>query len=253
MKKYFILIFLFCSFLFAEVIDIKTLSEVSDDINQYELIIFDIDNTIVEPLQLFGSDEWFYYTLSKYQKEGFDYKKALDKTLFDWYEIQSVTKVKFVEDKMKVFIQNLQDKKIKLIGLTTRGSDLAFSSIKQLDSLNVDLSQTSPYNQKLFFENGIIYKKGILFADGKNKGEVLNCFFKKVGFFPKSIVFFDDKLKHVLEVENFCKSNNIKFMGYRYGFLDEKVKNFNYEICRIEQQNFIHVLSDEEALKLLEK
>lgn len=84
----------------------------------------------------------------------------------------------------------MQNKKIKIIGLTTRGTESAFSSLKQLDTLEIDLSKTAPYKKNLFFENGIMFKKGILFADGNNKGKALKSFFSKIGYFPKSIVFF---------------------------------------------------------------
>ncbi len=249
MKKHIIFI-LFCNFLFAQVIEIKNISD-TNDLDKYNLVIFDLDNTILEPVQLLGSDQWFCNRLKKYENDGLDAKKALDKTLLEWYEIQSVTQVKLVENEIKNLIENLQNKKIKIMGLTTRNVDFAFASIKQLDALDIDLCKTAPYKKNLFFENGLVFKKGILFADGKNKGMVLKCFFKKIGFFPKSIVFIDDKLKHVLDVEDFCKTYKIKFLGYRYGFLDEKIKNFDSKICNIQLNTFKSILSDDEAIKML--
>lgn len=249
MKKL-IFFILFCNFLFAEVIEIKNISETSD-LDKYHLVIFDLDNTILETAQLLGSDQWFYHRLKKYENDGLDSKNALDKTLLEWYEIQSITQVKLVEKDIKNLIENLQNRKIKVMGLTTRNVDFAFASIKQLDSLNINLCKTAPYLENLVFENGQIFKKGILFADGKNKGMALKYFFEKIGFFPKSIVFIDDKLKHVLEVEDFCKTYKIKFLGYRYGFLDEKIKNFNSQISNIQHNNLKNILSDEEAIKML--
>lgn len=253
MKKIIIFIFvIFCNFLFAQVFEIKNISE-AKDLDKYQIVIFDIDNTILEPVQLLGCDKWFDYTLEKYVNEGLVLKEAFDKTLLEWYEIEAITKVKVVENEIKNLIDNLQNKKIIIFGLTTRGIELALACIKQLDSLGINLDKTSPYDKAIFFENGVVYKKGIIFADGKNKGETLKMFFNKIGFFPKSIAFIDDKLKNVLQVEDFCKSFQIKSVGYRYGFLDEKNKHFNSKICDIQHKNFKNILSDEEAIKLLNK
>lgn len=247
MKKLFIFLFLLLgNYVLAQIVEIKKISE-TKDLDACQLIIFDLDNTILEPVQLLGSDQWFYHTLRQYEREGMDSKDALEKVFVQWYEIQAITKVKLVENKTKDLIESLQSKKIKLMGLTSRNPDFALASIKQLNSLEIDLGKTAPYKKDLFFENGMVFRKGILFSQGKNKGKALKCFFSKIGFFPKSAVFIDDKLKHVAEVEDFCKTYKIRFIGYRYGYLDDKIKNFNYEIPNIQYRNLKNILSDEQA------
>ncbi|KKK55230.1 hypothetical protein LCGC14_3076640, partial [marine sediment metagenome] len=109
--------------------------------------------------------------------------------------------------------------------------------IKQLDSLKIDLSKTAPKKENLYFKNGVLYKKGILFAKGIEKGRVLDQFLKKINFKPKSVIFIDDKLKYLDEVEKFCKKLKIKFLGLRYGYLDKKVNNLQGFICDIQHKN----------------
>jgi len=169
------------------------------------------------------------------------------------YEIQTITKVKLVEKDVKKIIKHLQNKNVLVIGLTSRQLYLSCSALKQLDSLDIDLSITAPYKDDLFFENGVLFNKGILFASGKNKGEVLSQFFKKIDFLPKSVIFIDDKLKHLNEIENFCKDAGIKFLGFRYGALDEKIRNFDNQIANIQHKYFQNILSDEDAKKMLIK
>lgn len=70
--------------------------------------------------------------------------------------------------------------------------------------------------------------------------------------FPNLLFFFDDKLKQILAVEEFCTSYKIKFLGYRYGYLDEKIKNTNFEVANIEQKNFKDILSDSEASSMIQ-
>jgi hypothetical protein len=252
MRKYFgFIIILLINFLHAQIIEIKNIKETQSHVRDYQLIIFDIDNTILEPVQILGNDEWFHDRLKKNQMDCCDNEKALNKTLIEWYEILSITKVKLIEKDIKSLIENLQNNKIKIMALTSRNMDFAFASINQLDSLGIDLSKSSPYEKKIFFENEVFFEKGILFTGGKNKGEALKVFLNKIKFFPESIAFIDDKLRHVLEVEDFCKENKIKFLGYRYGFLDEKNKNFNSEISSIQFKSFKKILSDEEAKKMI--
>ncbi|NGX35111.1 MAG: hypothetical protein K1060chlam1_01481 [Candidatus Anoxychlamydiales bacterium] len=249
MKKLFFLVLFSFSSLFSQILEIKNIKEIKKHLNKYELIIFDLDNTVMEPIQQFGSDQWFYHQIKRYEMNGLDKSVALEETLKDWYEIQAITIVKLVEKDIKNILENLQKKKALVMGLTTRDHNFSLAAIKQLDSLKIDLSETAPKKENLYFENGALYKKGILFAKGMDKGKVLDQFLKKINFTPKSVVFIDDKLKHLNEVDKFCENLKIKFLGFRYGFLDEKVKNLQMLICDMQHENFKNILSDEEAKK----
>ncbi len=251
MRK-FLFLLLFFGYLQAQIIDIKNINEIKKTkINKETLIVFDLDNTIMRPKQSLGSDQWFYNRLEAYQGKGFDYNEAKEKTLTDFYEIQAITKVQLVEEDVRKIIGNLQKDNYLVVGLTARDPDFSLAALKQLNSLDVDLSKTAPYKKRIFFENGSSFRKGILFAFGQDKGKILSSFFEKINFKPKSIIFIDDKLSHVKEMENFCKSSKIKFIGYRYGYLDDNVKEFNAEIANIQQKYLTTILSDEEALKMV--
>ena len=249
-NKIFIFLMLIFTNLFGKVIEIKNIKEVKKEIKKYSLVIFDLDNTIMEPVQHLGSDQWFFHRIKHHEKNGLDFKESLERTLHEWYEIQAITKVKLVEKDIKNLIENLQKDNIAIMGLTTRDVDFSLAALKQLKSLDISLDKSSLHKQNIFFENGILYKNGILFANGMNKGHVLDQFFKKIDFLPKSVVFIDDKLKHLTEVENFCKKVDVKFLGFRYGYLDEKVKNFDKNIADIQHKK-LKILSNKEAKRKL--
>jgi len=250
MKTITVLFIFSFSCLFSQILEIKNIKEIKKHLNKYELVLFDLDNTIMEPIQELGSDQWFNYQFKKYENSGLDRNVALDTALLDWYEIQAITKVKFVEKDIKTILDNLHKKNTLVMGLTTRDHSFSLAAIKQLDSLKIDLSKTAPKKETFYFENGVLYKKGILFAKGIEKGKVLAQFLKKIKFMPKSIVFIDDKLKHLDEVEKFCDKFKIKFLGLRYGYLDEKVKNFQGLVCDMQYKKLKNILSDAEAEKL---
>ena len=67
--------------------------------------MFDIDNTLMEPTQTLGSDQWFYHQKEQYVLKGMTPSDALEQALSEWMSIQSVTKVKVVEPGTKDLVR----------------------------------------------------------------------------------------------------------------------------------------------------
>ncbi len=250
MKKYLVLFVIFSFSLFAQIHELKNIKDLNQYISKDTLVIFDLDNVIMEPVQQYGSDQWFFNNMQNLIAEGKTNKEALRQTLEEWFEVQAVTKVRPVEKTTKKVIDNLQKKNVLVMGLTIRSLDLSFCAIKQLNSININLFRTSPFKKDILL-NEIIYRKGILFAGGIDKGEVLSNFFEYINFHSKRIVFIDDKLKNVQALEKFCDKNNIEYIGLRYSYLDDKVNSFNPKIAKIQSEKFGSIISDIEAKKSL--
>ena len=51
----------------AEIRETKFMQEVMSAIDSETLAIFDIDNTLIEPIGNMGSDQWFYYLIKIYE------------------------------------------------------------------------------------------------------------------------------------------------------------------------------------------
>ena len=247
-----LLFFSFATLLFGEIREIRTISEIENHLDQETFFLFDIDNTIMEPAQTLGTDQWFHYRIKLYLDRGFSYQEGHDSALAEWMAVQNLTHVKLVEKQTKAWIEKLQNEGNGVIGLTSRGLGLATRTIEQLHSLGVDLSLASPVEgEKLFFnERGILFRKGIVFTAGTNKGQAFLLFIGEMEQLPKRVVYIDDKGKYLKEVEEICEGLNIPFVGLRYSFLDEKVKNFSPEIAAIQWEHFGKIISDEAAQKL---
>ncbi|MBN2479632.1 MAG: DUF2608 domain-containing protein [Parachlamydiales bacterium] len=245
MTKAFLFLLLLAVSLHGKILDIKNISQIEPYSKNVSLIIFDLDNTIYEPIQTLGSDQWFDYTLDKYQKKGLSFDEALDETRKDWYLIQTFTKVKLVEEKTKSLIENFQNSDSLVIGLTTRDIDFAFSALNHLDSIGIDFTKKTFLMKNLLISENILYRKGILFCSGSDKGKALEKLLNKVDFHPKSIIFVDDKLKNVQQVEKFCTKNKIEYFGFRYGYLDQKVKDFDKKIADTQWHTFRNSFLDE--------
>lgn len=243
----------------AAIFDIPKASEIRLHADNQRFVIFDIDNTILEPVQELGRDEWFHHRYKLYLGSGLSKEKALERAQAEWIAVQHITGVRLVEPEMEVLIQELQKRKLSIIGLTHRSAALAQTTIRQLKSLGVDLSITAPHQNEIYFLSpsevsaGVVFKNGILFTGGLCKGESLGKLLKQFNKRPESILFIDYKAKHLIEVEKYCMKEHIPFTGLRYAYLDERVAKFNSELADIQWRHFGRILSDEDAKKLLDE
>lgn len=253
MLKVVALFSLFSSLLCAQIVEVRTMAEVRTMVDPEALIVFDIDNTIMETAQTLGSDQWFYHRRQFYLSEGFHPQEALEMALAEWMAVQNLTPVQLVEEEVQGFIEELQREGVSVMGLTTRGLGLATRTLRQLHSLQVDLSPTAPLKEETLFkgDRAILYRQGILFTAGTHKGRAFLQLCEKIGGVPRKVVFINDKENHLAEVEESCEASQVEFLGLRYGFLDEKVALFSHELASVQWDHFGRLISDEHAQAVL--
>lgn len=222
----------------------KLLSLASPTFSQ--LIILDIDNTLYRPKQMVGSDEWFDYTLQQEQKNAPHESKQ--KVLTLWTALQMITKVIPMESKTVDVINTLQQKHCLVMAMTTRGSNLAFSTFRQLSSLDIHLEKSEPTHVRFQLNKlpDVHYGNGVLFSNGHHKGETLKEFFTQLQWTPKQIIYINDKKEPLEEVQN-SLPDSIDFLGLRYSKADQFVQQFKPDIASKELEAFTSLLSDQEA------
>ena len=238
----------------SEIIEVKQMHEMKTHLKPDTLIIFDIDNCLIEPKQLLGSDQWGYYQIAKYQKEGLTKKQAFKKVSFEFTAIHNITEVKAVEATTPKLIRELQKKNYPVIALTGRAPDMAAITIHQLSKADYDLTTTTLSEKEIPYNNdktGVLFKKGILFTALSHKGKALFTLLKKLNYTPKRILFIDDKLSYVTLVEKSCKEHNIPYIGLRYSYLDDKINNFRGDIADKQYEAFKRIPSDQEIAQTL--
>jgi len=238
----------------SETIEITNMSEIHRYLKPETLIVFDIDNTLLETAQQLGSDQWFYHQLESYLESGMLLNCALTRVLAEWHSIQFLTKVKIVEEGTDKVIRNLQAEGFKMIGLTTRSLEVSQCTSNQLKTLKIDLTKATISEIDQFFINsgrGVLFHEGILFTAASHKGNAFFKFLNQIGYTPSHVVFINDKATHIREIEEICEDLEVPFIGLRYGFLDEKVKNYQKNIAEIQYKYFNHILTDDEALNIL--
>lgn len=251
----------FIFLLYTTVLDAKIVE--TPDINQIEyyvdkdsLILLDIDNTVIQLSQTLGTPEWFSDYYKKISASGRAKDDAMQETLKIYLRVNEVSEAKAVDERTVELIQKLQKAGVPILGLTSRDDAMLKTTIRQLKSANVNFNMGRFQNYELKLQAGERSKvqKGIIFAGGKNKGVCLNEFFNATHWKPKRVIFVDDQLKAVQEVEIALLNTHIDYLGLRYSFLDNKVKKLNSNISEIQLEylnNTGKIISDEAALQIL--
>lgn len=251
-----VLMFLGSLSLFSEIIEAEHFSSIVEYVQDDTLVLLDIDDTLLIPVQTLGTDVWFCSRLHHYQEE-FSPKDALDKALAEWESVRHLTKVKTVEEGTEKIVADLQNRGFKVMGLTSQGLALATCTVNQLHSLGIDLAKTAPSQEDHYFINrlGNLYRGGILFTSGTAKGKSLLKLLEAIQYTPKRIVFINDKATHLRDVEETVEAFGYEFIGLRYSFSDKRVADYNPVIAEIQwnHSTFSRILSDEEAEALMSK
>lgn len=248
----------FTSALSAQIIETKHFHEVEAYAAEETLLILDIDDTLLIPVQMLGCDEWFLSRMNYYKNQGLTSKESLEKSLAEWEAVRHLTKMEIVEKGSEKIVESLQNQGYLVMGLTTQGLALATRTHQQLNENGVDLGQGAPSKQDHYFSidgHGVLYRNGILFTSGTHKGKALFALLDQIGLAPKCIVFLNDKESHLKSVESAAEERGIAFVGLRYGYSDARKAAFKKEIAdyQFSHSTFAHLLSDSEALINLEK
>lgn len=212
----------------AELREITTMADLVPAVDTSTVLVFDIDNTLVEPVGQLGSDQWYYYLVKAYQRDGMTADAAEAKAGETWSKTIATVKVKPVEPIIPDLIRTQQKRGVKVMALTARGPEDAATTFAQLKAIGVDLTLTAPSKSELKTPEKGLFSRGVFFqGDAPSKGATLIAFFKKIGLKPKRVVFADDKIKNAVSVEKTLREAGVPVISFRYGATDAKVNFFN--------------------------
>lgn len=213
----------------AEVREIASMAEIVPSLATGTLVVFDIDNTLVEPVGNIGSDQWYSYLVKAVSRDdaGLTPEQAEAKAGEAWAKSLAAVKVKPVEALTPGLIADAQKRGLRVMALTARGPEDAAATYAQLKAVGVDLPNKTVSPMELRPAPGTLYARGVLFAADRNKGELLVGFLKQLALRPAAVVFADDKLHHAKNVDAALAAAGIPAVSFRYGAADAKVKAFN--------------------------
>ncbi len=245
----FFLSFLLCFPLVAEIREVARFDQINAHLNPTDFLVLDVDNTLMETVQMLGSDQWFSYRIQQYLAEGYSPQEASEIALAQWVAIQSLTEVKPVEPSAASWVRQWQEEGYPVMALTLRGLGLAHRTDEQLLALYIDFRKGAPWAETTLYnlQQTVLYRDGMLFTAGTNKGTALATFLSDTDLHPTRIVMVDDKRHHLEIVEHACQQLELPFLGLRYSHADATVQAFSPEIADVQWEAFGHLISDEEA------
>ncbi|MCF7799542.1 DUF2608 domain-containing protein [Candidatus Babeliales bacterium] len=157
-------------------------------------------------------------------------KKRVEDKVFDPVgQIYSTVFVKPVEKETIDLINKLKNLNIKTLIFTARPWKSRQITLKQLNSLGIDITKNCIYDKavinrrdkkelKFGYTNGVLFSMPSIFSDDKvNKGKILIAFFNQIDYKPAGkVVFIDDKKHNISSVIKNFKKNNIEFEAIWY-------------------------------------
>lgn len=195
--------------------------------NKDVVVVFDIDSTIAY------LEHDIEYLVCGREKEllekGFDKNYSIDLALCEYFVISKKAKL-FPIDSSPEIIMELQKKHIPVIALTNRSIPVIYSTVKSLKNIGINFGKNAIFcrDLDLAVSHKGFYHKNIIFSGKNDKGKMLAKFFDTIGYKPKKIIFVDDNKRNVESVDKaFAGIKDLECICLRFGFMDEKKKNFD--------------------------
>lgn len=206
----------------AEVREIASMLVIESALTPDTVLVFDVDNTLLEPIGNLYSDQWAYYAEKAFIRDGLSEEAAAKKLREIWSAGLKRSRVKPVESLTPALVAKAQKAGLTVFALTARGLDDAPATHRQFKDAGYDLSRSAPKRAAANYRDGVVFV-----GDGHDKGKALVAFLDAVGLKPARIVFVDDKPHHAKNVDAALTSAGIPVIAFRYGAADAKVNAFN--------------------------
>lgn len=204
------------------------------------IFVFDIDNTLVCTPTDLGSDQWFSHNVERKIQMGMSYEDAVKEVLPNYFRVQEFITLQPVETATPKIVSRV-GKQAHTIALTARSLQLKQRTIDQLKKLGITFAPPPSFAPELPIEldHPGLLKDGIIFCDQNDKGKLLFYIFKKFNYQPAWIIFVDDRLYNLLNVQKESLMQDVRFVGIRYGYMDERSDDFNAEKATAEYEQLI--------------
>lgn len=204
------------------------------------IFVFDLDNTLVCTPTDLGSDLWFSHAVEQKIQMGIAYEDAVKEVLPNYFRVQEFIALQPVETVTPNIVSRI-GKQAHTLALTARSLPLVQRTIDQLKKLEISFSAPPSFDRELSIQldHPGLLKDGIIFCDQNDKGKFLFYIFKKFNYQPTWIIFVDDRLFNVLNVQKECLMQNVRFVGIRYRYMDERADNFDAKKANEEYKQLI--------------
>ncbi len=243
LRTVFLMAFFCLTQIYSSIVSIQSFKDIYLEVDQDTLVVFDVDEVLITCKDMILRPCGSHFCPTSWK--NIDQKEYIFLISIMFNESQPM----LVEPSAPWFIKKLQAKGAKTMALTAartgkfgvieNAEDWRLKILKQFD---VDFSHAFPESPLIYFDqvtkesDYLLFKKGILFlGDEKNtKGDLLIQFLEKMQYKPKKVIFFDDKMSHLISVETALNETEISFQGYQYKGAEQLPQEFDEQIAEMQ-------------------
>ena len=233
----------------------------AEKLNHDDVIyVFDIDNTVLKLKHNFGSAQWFRWQQKMIQDNSPErISNSVDELLAIQSSIYQLSSAETPEATTAILINQLQTKGYSVIFHTSRNLDTRESTVRDLKQNGLlplvktlgpvqGFAGTITYEQAPSTQRAVSFQSGVYMSAGQDKGIWLNLLFEKIHYVPKHIVFVDDELKNLTNVERAFKDKTPLTLC-RYGAADTTVHDFETSDKAVEKAQWSLLRTIKEQLQ----
>jgi Protein of unknown function (DUF2608) len=222
----------------ARIIQTNQIEEVLCHVDAKTWVFFDIDETLLISEVLFGRSDYYIHQLNALKKSGLEEERAHEICRSHWRAIQKHYPVRPMEAAMKEVVSTVQKTAAFTMALTARGPHAKEITHDQLRSLEMDFRASSPEKIaiELPFQNS--YENGIWFIERNPKGKSILKWLEALKSHPEKIVFVDDRLHHLENMEESLSHLQVEYTGIHYARVHETP--FDPQLASIEAHSFFN-------------
>lgn len=229
----------------------NNLQDILNYLDPKALFVFDIDHTLIEPQQSIGSTHWERHLAEKLIQQGFTHHEANIRAFHQWRTLQHITRVQPVDIGIHDILKQIHGLNIPTMGLTARDKTLSELTFDQLASVQLDKAFNLIYDSTDLVGNyPCHFHQGAVFCGFNKKDAGLELFLNHIRLKPQKIIFVDDQQSHVDELKYYSEKYQVDYVGMTYGA--SGLHRFDPKIAEIQEKHLPKLISDREALDLLE-
>ncbi len=192
------------------------------------LIAFDIDETLIWAANPLARSEWFNQEFKRYQDLGLSPEEALKKFFVEHLQAHNNSKFFPVDKDTNDLFNALQEKNIRILGLTARQPLMNTITAKQFATAHINFPNPIPrWNDTFVFggpKSPVLAIQGIIYSSGQDKGKMLGIFLDELSYRPQLLIMVDDMLYNVQNVQRLARERNIPFLGFHLNKYEKSIR-----------------------------
>ncbi|MFK7873279.1 MAG: DUF2608 domain-containing protein [Oligoflexales bacterium] len=250
--KIFVLFFFLTSFAqghpFQEIFKIQ---EIEPSLKERSLVVFDLDLTLIHPNGSLALPQAFDAQIQKIiNADDINRKRSTNCLIAEYSASLAFTSFNLIEEDSPIFLKSLiENYNCETLGLTARGLETVSSTNIHLQTHNIQFSNKIKYSyEKEFFHNPnfrepILMSQGVVYASGQHKGLTLKHILDAKAHTPEHIVFIDDTVKNIHQMNQTCIENNWSCSLFLYKRMHKWSKQQNVSNIEEQREHTIRIMN----------